>query len=333
MRKISITRYSLLLLLIYLLFTSSCSQASPSASSSPALGLFGTLNDDIGHNTEYYVNIFASSSFDWHWTYYEHTWREYGYELYADILNDAGKRVILCTEFWSAIAIPPNQNNWTDLYNDLHNGGEMYATALAEIIAQINWAGVDNLYAITIGSEEPAAGYWFQEDALNVEHFTEVYNKLYDDVKAEFPNLKIFASITIDTFSIFCPLVLTDEQIDAIKKDGLETHVYWSDLNFVEEFYTRVAGFRSDVGDEIYTLIWCSTPSPNEEQSKTPDWTRACFELAKSAGIPNIGFYAQHRSNGSRKWLFFNGFDPDLELDDVHNPYGFREVLLDIVGN
>lgn len=318
------------LLLISLLFIGCGDRVE---STGPALGLYGTLSDTVSSNrSEEYAQIFAASPFDWHMTQYEPDWLDYNLSPHSHVLRFAGKRVILRTWFWNAIDVSGGVN-WTDIYNDINNDGELYGIALAEIISQVNMAGVDNLYAITINEEEPAAGYGWKATEINVDHFIFCYNNLYDDVKAAFPSLRVLAALSIDVTPGFCADILTDEQVCAIKKDGLETHVYWSDLNWVEEFYIRIAGFRSDLGDEIYTLIWCSTPSPNEEQSRTPDWTSACFELAKNAGIPNVGFYAEHRSDGSHKWLFFNEFDPDPGVDDVHNPYGFREVLLDIVGN
>lgn len=296
------------------------------------LGLYGTLNYRAGftRNTQWAQMYANDPRVGWHMTQYE---PGPGLENppinpHSDILKAGGKKVILRTWFWNAIGAP-RQYNWTDLYNDMMGSGTLFNGAVDEIIKQINIAGASNLYAATISEEEPGQGYGWNIGLFNPDHFITTFNALYDAVKEVFPTLRICAPLTIGTAPGFWPSPMTDTQIMSIKMDVLESHCYYSDLNWTQNVYNRIVSF----GKEVFTIIWCSTPRGSDETNRTPDWTRDCYNLAKGAGISNIGFYAQSRYNSSFEWLYFNDYTEDPSLDAVHDPYGFKVVLEEILNS
>jgi len=185
-----------IILLIVILFASFGAQTTKAASESPPqirIGISGYLKEGVlsGPQTETAAQRFIDSNLDWIWMYWSHSLLGAGRPSYADMIQAAGKRVVLRTWWWRSGL---SGDNWTDLYND----DNAYNEVLDSVIAQIREAGGpdgSNIYAAQLSEAEPCEGYSWNRPAVNMTHFVNVSNRLYDDIKAEFPDLKVFVGL------------------------------------------------------------------------------------------------------------------------------------------
>jgi len=262
-----------------------------------------------------YVNWYATSNFDW---VVKPAESNVSTAPPMNILRNADKDVILETA--CRLGNIENPLNWTDIYNSLQGNKSLYNEALRYVVSQINESGVENLYAVTISEEEPQLGYWWNDSAVNVEHFIAVHNQMYDDLKAQFPGIKVFAFVHIAQF--------VDAQLTTLKKDGLVDDVYTDDLSVLSAWFQRMVLFG---GNETYCIVHASSNYATWADLITPSIVRQTAELAQSMGVPHLGWFALDFSPPATKEILFNDWPACADPNDSHCPGNFKDTILDIV--
>lgn len=307
-------------ILLPVLVMSSFSNVTPSTPS-VRIGTYGILS----HSGQVYeldvTNWFAQSKLNWIWLEPAYPYSNLTKPA-GDILKAAGKNIILRTNFWDASGIYPTYTTWSDLYNNPMS----YDTCVNIISQQIDNIGRSNLYAITIGEEEPASSYKWDQSSFNVTHYTYGHNLLYDRLKTLYPTLKIFGTVH--------PLSwLTDTQVRDLKMDGLFTYTYEANISTLIDYLTRGLSLANQmgIGTEVYTLIYAATGNTIEPPSD-PYSIAPAFEAALHVGIPNIGFYASNYEVSSRiENILFNEYTYDPLEDPKLSPYLHKVEMMSLI--
>jgi len=281
-----------IILLIIVLFASFGAQTTKVTSESlpqVRIGIDGHLKEGVtdGLPTETAAQRFVDSKLDWIFMYWSHALLGTNRPSFASELKANGKRVILRVWWWrSSLAV----TNWTHLNNDI----DAYNRVLASVIAQIREAGGpdgSNIYAVQFGEAEPCEGYSWQRDIIDMDDFVEGSNRLYDDVKAEFPNLKVFVGLEAWQLGV-----------------GAET-AHASDIDPIQlDSYVRAIKYRM----------------PDYARSQFD------LAVAKGIpNIAFFGKH--YRPDGRQEELFFNDYEYDPSVPDYQNPYLFKQVMLDLL--
>jgi hypothetical protein len=306
------------------------------------IGIGGYLQEGVlnGLQTETAAQTFIDSKLNWIWMYWSHSLLGAGRPSFADALQAAGKRIILRTYWWNSGVEGLNDGNWTTLYENEN----AYQATLASILAQIQEAGPDDIYAVQLSEQEPCQGYDWDRSIINMDHWVSVTNRLYDDIKAQFPNLLVFVGLEVSQLGYGAETNylsnIDPDQLDywvrQVKKDGLHMYSY-RPIPEMDIFYDLMLRYINDpdVNGELYTHTWCSSfPEPwygQDEGYRDLDYVRDQFELAVSKGIPNIAFFAYHKTDSGTEELFFNDYEYDPLVPDYLNPYLMKQVMLELI--
>jgi len=234
----------------------------------------------------------------------------------------AGKKLIIETDMQQG-SIVTNHYTWTDIYNSLQGNKSIYNEALGYAVEQINENGAGNLYAVTLGEENPEQGYWYDFSKINnttIGHFITAHNQMYDDLKARFPGIKVFADVHID--------LLTDGQLATLKRDGIVDDEYDSNLTIMEAWLSRMIQLGEE---ETYCLVHATSNYATWTDLITPSVVRQTAELAESLGVPHLGWFAYDYSTSPPKSILFNNWPACADPNDSHCPGNFKDTILDIV--
>ena len=313
---------STLLVIIFLLFAGIGGQFAgiegpyADASNQTSFGMYSFLTPTANVSAQQpCINWYINSSFDWIVMPY---WGTTG--SVASKVSAGGKKFIMETDIQQGI-IAANHYNWTDIHNSLQGNKSLYNEALGYVVAQINETGLENIYAVTIGEEEPQSGYYWNDSTVNVSNFIAVQNHIYNDLKVQFSGIQVFSFVHIAQF--------TDAQLATLKMDGLVDDVYDSNISAViEPWFRRMMQFG---GEETYCIVHASSNYAHWADLITPSIVRQTAELAQSMGGPHLGWFAFDFSPPATKEILFNNWPACADPNDSHCPGNFKDTILDIV--
>jgi len=294
-----------------------CLTISGTASATgPDFGLWSFLNTsaDSTQNISC-VNWFDNSNFDWLIEPYGSSPIDFHTPL-ADILHTAGKDVILRTWWWDDTNFSVGNKSWTDLYNSMIGSHTLYNQAVSDVVTEINDNGVSNLYAITLGEEEPLAGYWGNVSAINISKFVAVHNQMYSDIKVLYPTLRIFANVDI--------IYLTDGEMATLHYDGL-INGYYSAPYLMKAWLSRMVALG---GAETYCIIYGTS---NLYTDMLPSFVGVTYQMALSAGVPHLGWWAYNGSASPSKEILFNNWSSCSNPEDVNCSANYKNEILGIL--
>jgi len=294
-------------------------QSHAYASSPTSYGMWEFLatTADV-HAQQPCINWYMNSNFDWIVMSY---WGASGGA--ASKVSAGGKNVIMETDMLRG-SIAKNHYTWTDIYNSLRGNKSIYNEALGYAVAEINEVGAGNLYAVTLGEENPEEGYGYNFNEITsttIGYFIACHNQMYDDLKALYPNLKIFADVHID--------LLTDNQLTTLKRDGIVDDEYDSNLNTMQAWFSRMVQLG---GAETYCIVYASSNYASWTDLITPSVVQQTAELAESLGVPHLGWFAYDFSTSPHSTsILFNNWPACADPNDSHCSGNYKDTILSIV--
>jgi hypothetical protein len=266
--------------------------------------------------TQTAVTQLILSALDWIWAQPAYISGYLDSSVLAAQLAAAGKRVILRTFFWDASGVYPKYKTWSSIKGVT----AALNAAFAQIQQQIaNVGGVKNLYAITIGEEEPAVSdnNWDTATAQQIADYTAGNNALYAMIKAAYPGLKVLG--VISPLSSF-----TEAQVHAVKKDGLFCYSYTHDLTALKGLLARGQSLVTAEGTQadLFTLVYnCpGTGNLGTDPPNDPAYAGQAFAMIKALGYPNIGLYSEPS-------IFYNRYPAGSGLPADSDPLLYQQAM------
>jgi hypothetical protein len=256
------------------------------------------------------VDRFINSNLDWYWYQSE--------AKYAKKLTMAGKKVILNVRCWT------NSSLVNKTWDDLYNSDTLMNICINDTIIKIDASGNDTIYAVSLGEEEPNAGYrWGLLGNINQTNYINGNNRIYTSLKIKYPSLKVFAGVHI--------LSLSDNNLSYLKQDGILDDKYDSIPN-MNTWFDKLSELQ-DRGVEIYAFIWASSnyTAGVGYDLYTPDYTEEIFRSAKNKGLKNIGFFANAFSYNTDSWIVSNDYTFNTSLSEWQRPELYKERIFKMV--
>lgn len=274
------------------------------------------------------VNWYAASNFDWVIIPY---WTKGVSGNTSAILKAAGKDVILRTWPHNNGSMSSIHPTWTDVYNSmLVNGGNgsFYNYSLDRIITQINEQGASNIYAATIGEEEPMEGCSFNLSLVNISQYIFVHNQLYSDIKAVFPTLRVFAAVDIDLF--------TDGEMASLSYDGLVNDMFAFEMPTMSAWLSRMESLGKN---ESYPFVYATSnfseggAGLHGLDEITPAHVGLTNQLAISLGVEHLGWWAYDESPYplSSDEILFNTWPSCSDPNNYNCPQNYKDAILNIL--
>ena len=271
--------------------------------SSGYYGRTGNQASPTGSGNSTQVDLFNNFSFDWYW--YQSYDKSHASSADIVALDNGRKKVLFRTWFWDNNTL--SGKNWTQLDTNT----TLLNVTIDSIRRQVDAVGADNIYAIVISEEEPDVGF---SGAINQTSYVNASSSIYTSLKSLYPTSKVLQGTHI--------LSLSSANLSLLLRDGTVDDWYnplYTGANNLSMWYDNISTEQS-TNPDTYALIWAGS-NYSGYVGLTPQYTQDAFELGRSKGIHNVGFFGQDNIL-SRPILFYDyNYNPALNLSNRSELY------------